>query len=170
MEFIKPFHLLLFLAIFQVNCQEKLLDVLPLIDAKVVYKDVKEAPSKSKIDLQANAQRLLIKLDNEIIQNGPLDDTHHFISGIYRFKVLWGPNDFKELHKLIECQLDLTLKNERYQYVISNFIVKEPDQVSQLEIYKMDHKKLQKYNKAFFERIDNEIKALVHNIEQSLIQ
>lgn len=169
MELIKPFPLLLFFVIFQANCQEKLLDVLPLIDAKVVYKNVKEAPLKSKIDLQTNAQSLFIKLDNEIIQNRPLDDTHHFISGIHSFKVLWGPNDFNEFHKLIECQLDLTLKNERYQYVISNFIVKEPDQVSQLEIYKMDHKKLQKYNRAFFEKIDKEIKVLVSTIEHSLM-
>lgn len=169
MELTKHLFIMLLLIIFQANCQEKLLDVLPLIDSKVVYKNVKEAPLKSIIDLQTKIQDWYIQEDIELTENKPLDDTHYFISGIYRFKVLWGPNDFKELHKLIECQLDLTLKNERYQYVISNFRVLEPDQISQLEIYKMDHKKLQKYNKAFFERIDKEIKILTQEMEQYLM-
>ena len=170
MELIKSFSLLLLLTVLPVNGQGKLLDVLPLIDSKVAYKNVKEAPLKLKMNLLANIQ-VWYKTENiETIHDKPLDDTHHLISGIYRFKVLWGPNDFKELQKLIECQLELTLKNERYQYVISNFIVKEPDQVSQLEIYKMDHKKLQKYNKAFYERIDQEINRLILNLDASILR
>ena len=165
--------LLLLFVIFLTNSiygQVLLLDVLPLIDDKVTYKNVHEVLGDTKMDLYKKAGDWY---KNEVISlaiNKPLDDTHHYVSGTYAFKTLWGPNDFPELYKEIEFNINLTLKNERYQYELSRFIVNDSNQVVQLEIYKMDHKKLYKYNKAFYVRIDKEIKDLLARLEKAMAQ
>jgi hypothetical protein len=166
----KPLLLFVVLLVNSVNGQDLLLGVLPLVDAKVTYKNVHEVIGNSKMDLYNRAGEWY---ENETIPlevNKPLDDTHHNLSGTYTFKTLWGPNDFPELYKEVEFKIKLTLKNERYQYNISNFIVKEPNQSTQLEIYKMDHKKLYKYNKAFYERIDTAVKILLARLEKAMGQ
>lgn len=166
----KPLLLFILLLASSINGQDLLLDVLPLIDAKVTYKNVHEVIGNSKMDLYNKA---VSWYENETIPleiNQPLDDTHHNLSGTYTFKTLWGPNDFPELYKEVKFKIILTLKNERYQYKISNFMVKEPNQSTQLEIYKMDHKKLYKYNKAFYQRIDSEVKNLLERLEIAMGQ
>lgn len=160
---------LLLFAIFLANSiygQVLLLDVLPILDAKVTYKKVYEVLGDSKMDLYKKAADWYKNEGITLEINKPLDDTHHYVSGSYAFKTLWGPNDFPELYKEIEFKINLTLKNERYQYEMTKFIVKEPNQAVQLEIYKMDDKKLYKYNKAFYLRIDEKVKRLVASLEQ----
>lgn len=164
----KSLALLIFLLTFQMNGQGLLLDVLPIIKKEVVYKNVLEAPGISKIALQEKAQKWFEKNKIRIEVNKPIDDTHQFLSGNYSFKALWGPNDFKELNKTVECKVGLTLKNGRYQYELSSFIVREANKISELEIYKMDKKKDQQYNKAFYERIDAQIKKLIMDLEVTL--
>ena len=152
-----------------INGQVLLLDVLPLVNSKVTYKNVHEVIGDSKMDLNTKAGDWF---ENESIVleiNKPLDDTHHYLSGTYTFKTLWGPNDFPELHKKVAFKINLTLKNERYQYEIASFIVKEPNQTTQLEIYQMDHKKFSKYNKAFYKRIDTEINKLIARLEKAMM-
>jgi len=154
----------------QLHAQKLLLDVLPLINSKVVYKNVLEVSGKSKMELQ---KKSLLWFDNMHIlltENKSLDETHEFISGEHSFKTLWGPNDFPELYKKIEYKISLTLKNERYQYEISSFMVMEPSQATQLEIFKTDHKRLHKYNKAFYKRIDAEIRDLMTSLEKAMAQ
>ncbi len=160
---------LLLLFSIQVHGQKLLLDVLPLINSKVVYKNVLEVSGVSKIELQKRALDWFDGMNISVRENKPLDDSHQLISGEHSFRTLWGPNDFPELYKIIEYKIILTLKNERYQYEISTFIVKDPNQATQLEIYKMDHKKHHKYNKAFYERIDDEIKNLLSELEKAMI-
>jgi hypothetical protein len=46
--------------------------------------------------------------------------------------------------------------------------VRESNRVSELEIYKMDKKRFQPYNKAFYERIDAQIKKLIMDLEVTL--
>lgn len=166
----KPLALLLFMLTLQISGQDLLLDVLPLIDKEVVYKNVLEASGQSKMALQEKAQQWFKK--NNIITevNRPLDDTHQFLSGTYAFKALWGPNDFKELQNSLECKVELTLKNGRYQYQIASFIVRESNKISELEIYKMDKKRLQQYNKTFYQRIDAQIKTLIGDLEDAMRQ
>ena len=154
----------------QIHAQKLLLDVLPLINSKVVYKNVLEVSGTSKIELQKKSLLWFNNMNISVTQNKPLDDTHQFISGGYSFKTLWGPNDFPELYKEIKFKINLTLKNERYQYEINTFIVKEPNQTAQLEIYKMDHKKHHKYNKAFYQRIDAEINMIIASLEKVMTQ
>ena len=166
----KPLLLFIILLVNSINGQVLLLDVLPLVNSKVTYKKVHEVIGDSKTDLNTKAG---VWFENESIAleiNKPLDDTHHYLSGTYTFKTLWGPNDFPELHKEVEFQINLTLKNERYQYEISSFIVKEPNHATQLEIYQMDHKKLSKYNQAFYKRIDTEINKLIARLEKAMMQ
>ena len=166
----KPLLLFALLLANSIHGQDLLLDVLPLEDAKVTYKSVLEVLGDSKMDLSAKAGEWFNKESIKIDGNKPLDDTHRILSGKSTFKTLWGPNDFPELYKEVEFKISLILKNERYQYEIANFIVKEPNQFTHLEIYKMDHKKLSKYNKAFYQRIDTEIKKLLTSLEKTMGQ
>jgi len=161
--------LFFFLLAGSINGQDLLLDVLPLVNSKVTYKNVHEVIGDSKMDLNTKAGDWFKNESIVLVINKPLDDTHHYLSGAHTFKTLWGPNDFPELHKEVEFQINLTLKNERYQYEIASFIVKEPNQTTQLEIYQMDHKKLSKYNKAFYKRIDTEINMLIARLEKAMM-
>lgn len=164
----KPLLLFLVLLSSSLKGQDLLLDILPLIDSKVTYKNVNEVLGNTKIDLCGKANELFDQEAMDLTIDKPLSDTHHFISGTYKFKTLWGPNDFKELYKEIECKVSLTIKNERYQYEISEFIINEPNQLIQLEIYQSDHKKLQKYNKAFYARIDAEMEKVLTLLEKTM--
>ena len=150
--------------------QKLLLDVLPLHDQKVAFKNVNEVLGDSKFLLTNKAVEWFEENKLQIDQNRAIDETHDLISGPYTFKELWGPNDYPELYKKIQCRISLTIKNERYQYKISNFIIKEPQQETQLEIYQMDEKKLQKYNSAFYKRIDAKMKDLIFSIESKMKQ
>ena len=166
----KPLLLFVLLWVNSINAQILLLDVLPLIDAKVTYKKVHEVLGNSKTDLVSKAGNWYTYQSIALEVDKPLDETHQYLSGTYAFKTLWGPNDYVELYKEVQCKINLTLKNERYQYEINTFIVKEPNQTTQLEIYKMDHKKHHKYNKAFYQRIDAEINMIIASLEKVMTQ
>ena len=155
---------------FQLFGQDLLLDVLPLDDHKVVYKNVNEVLGDSKLTLTNKAIEWFLENKLKIDQKKALNETRDLISGLYVFKELWGPNDYPELYKKIQCRISLTTKNERYQYKIWNFVIKEPHQETQLEIYQMDLKKLQKYNPAFYKRIDAKINDLIFYIENKMKQ
>ena len=166
----KPLLLFLILVVNSINAQALLLDILPLANSKVTYKNVNEVIGSSKLDLLTQAENWC-KNESIILEiNKPIDATHHYLSGDHSFKTLWGPNDYPELYKEVTFKISLTIKNERYQYEISSFIVKEPNQAAQLEIYKMDHKKLYKYNKAFYQRIDTEINKLITSLVKTMDQ
>lgn len=166
----KPLLLFVLLLAHSIHGQNLLLQVLPLVDSKVTYKKVHEVIGDSKIDLYSKSGEWLNKEAIILDIDKPLDDSHHLLSGTYTFKTLWGPNDFPELYKEVEFKINLTLKNERYQYEMSTFIVNEANQSTQLEIYKMDHKKLYKYNKAFYQRIDTEINELIASLVKTMDQ
>lgn len=164
----KPLLLFLLLLTHSIHGQALLMEVLPLSNAKVTYKKVHEVIGDTKTDLSNKA---INWFENEAIPieiNNPLDDTHHYLSGTYSFKTLWGPNDFPELYKEVRLTINLTIKNERYQYEISKFIVYEANQSTQLEIYKLDQKKLYKYNKAFYQRISIEINKLITSLVKTM--
>lgn len=164
----KKIGILLFISFYQMHGQKLLLDVLPLHDQKVVYKNVNEVLGDSRQLLTKKAVAWFEENSIQIDQKQALDERHDVISGQYFFKELWGPNDYPELYKEIQCTISLTTTNERYQYKVSHFVVKEPYQETQLEIYQMDQKKLQKYNPAFYRRIDTIIEDLIFSIEKSM--
>jgi hypothetical protein len=153
----------------KVNGQKLLLDVLPMIDSRVVYKNVLEVQGKPKLKLENDALIWFDQLHMTVIENRSLDASHQLISGTYKFKAMWGPNDFQELYKTVECKVILTLRSERYQYEFSGFTVSTPEQAVQLEIYQTDNK-LRKYNKEFYKRIDQEIQILLNSMKQTLGQ
>jgi len=164
----KKLAILLFISFYQMHGQKLLLDVLPLHNQKVVYKNVNEVQGESKQLLTNKAIEWFEENELQIDQKQALDERQDVISGQYYFKELWGPNDYPELYKEIQCKISLTTTNERYQYKVSHFVVKEPHQETQLEIYQMDQKKLQKYNPAFYRRIDTIIEDLIFSIERKM--
>ena len=164
----KPLLLFVLLWVNSINAQILLLDVLPLIDAKVTYKKVHEVLGNSKTDLVSKAGNWYTYQSIALEVDKPLDETHQYLSGTYAFKTLWGPNDYIELYKEVQCKINLTLKNERYQYEISSFLIKEPNRATQLEVFKMDDKKLSKYNQDFYKRIDKKINELISGLEEAM--
>ena len=166
----KPLLLFVLLLAHSIHGQALLMEVLPLSNSKVTYKKVHEVIDDSKMDLYNKASDWYANEQIPIEINKPLDDSHHYLSGTYSFKTLWGPNDFPELYKEVQLKINLTIKNERYQYEISKFIVYEANQSTQLEIYKLDQKKLYKYNKAFYQRIDLEINNLIASLVKAMDQ
>lgn len=166
----KKILLFIFFCSLSVQSQNMLLDILPLKGQKVVYTKVHEVVDASKLRLSQNAEAWFQEHQLAIERNQALDERHHQIEGELQFQELWGPNDFPELYKTIYCKVGLTLINERYQYQISNFIVKEPQSEIQLEIYKVDKKKLQKYNPDFYKRIDVKIKSIIASLEVKMME
>ncbi len=166
----KKILLFIFLQSLSIQSQNMLLDILPLKGQKVVYTNVHEVLDASKAQLSQKAKAWFEENQLPIQTNHALDERHHIIDGELAFEELWGPNDFSELYKTIYCTVKFTMINERYQYEISNFIVKEPQRETQLEIYKMDEKKLQKYNPDFYTRIDDRIKNVIQSLENKMLE
>lgn len=168
---ISAMKVITFLFVFslvQAYGQDKLLNVLPLVDSKVVYRHVHEVASDDKLELQHKAQTWFRDSHIPIHENKPLDDAHQQIVGEHSIKALWGPNQFDELKKTVEFKIELILKKDRYQYKFSNFVVKDRNKAIQLEIYQMDQRKLQKYNRDFYNRIDEEIKVLILSLTEAM--
>jgi hypothetical protein len=147
----------------EAEAQKLLGGVLPLSHSEVVYQKVIEVIGEPKLNLQNKALDWFDQTGISVTENKPLDATHHMISGSFTFKALWGPNDFKELYKNVDCRVTLILRNERYQYEFSDFTVRTPQQSVQLEIYQADTR-LRKYNKAFYKRIDQQVRLLIDKL------
>jgi len=163
--------IVLLIILFSLECyaQNKLLGILPLKEGKVNYTSVLEVNGTSKEELYNCANYWLMNsgdYQNEIIST---DDKNEQITGKGSFKELWGPNDYPELYVDVLQTIRLQFRNGRYQYSITNFIVKKPGMETQLEIYKMKNKKYMKYNKSFYKRIDAKIKKIIISLEKSMI-
>lgn len=163
--------ILLFVILFSSVCsaQDKLLDILPLKDAKVYYSKVLEVEGVSKIELFDRAKQWILdsgEFSNKIIYT---DSKSEQIDCQGSFKELWGPNDYPELYTDVFYTVNLKFRNARYQYEITNFIIKKNGMETQIEVFKMEYKKNMKYNKLFYKRIDATINNLIGSIEKSMI-
>jgi len=162
--------IVLLIILFSLECytQNKLLDILPLKDGKINYTSVLEVDGIPKEELYNRANYWLMNSEdyqNEIIST---DDKNEQITGKGSFKKLWGPNDYPELYVDVLQTFRFQFRNGRYQYSITNFIVKKPGTETQLEIYKMKNKKFIKYNKSFYKRIDTQIKKIINSLEKTM--
>lgn len=159
--------ILLIIILFSSGCYaQKLLEILPLKDARVNYSHVFEVEDASIEELNNRANLWLSNSNmhnNQIIY---LNDEYQQISSKGSFKELWGPNDYPELYVNVFHTINFKFRKNRYQYEITNFIIKKNGAETQIEIYKMNHKKSMKYNKLFYKRIDVQIKNLITSIEE----
>jgi len=162
--------ILLFIIIYTSvsEAQNKYLGNLPLKNGKVNYNEVIEIKGISKDEFYSRAKHWL--LDNNIYATDSLvnENKVEIYEGKDSFKVLWGPNDFKELYVEVYYSVIFEFRNSRYKYEITNFIVKEATKQIQLEIYKMKSKKNMKYNNLFYKRIDEHVKKLIDSLERSM--
>lgn len=162
--------ILLFLIIFTSVCeaQNRYLGNLPLKNGKVNYNEVIENKGVSKDEFYSRAKHWL--LDNNIYPTDSLvnENKVKIYEGRDSFKVLWGPNEFKELYVDVYYSVIFEFRNSRYKYEITNFIVKETMGQTQLEIYKMKYKKNMKHNNLFYEKIDEHVKKLIESLERSM--
>jgi len=164
----KRLFLIFLLLSIEVVSQHTLSEVLPLSSAKVSYKEVHEIAGQPKEILIVIAKAWLISKKASHVKEEELDKKHQIIKGKISFKTLWGPNDFPELYKEVQYNVEVIAKNNRYQYEFTNFIVKDPGKTSQLEIYKAEQKKYDAYNHAFYVRIDKEIKKMIASLVQKM--
>lgn len=149
--------------------QNKLLDILPLKDAKVNYSNVLELEGTSKDELYKRAKYWLLNSSDYFYEIVDTDNKFKQINSKGSFKEIWGPNDYAELYVNVIQTVSLFFRDGRYKYEITNFIIKKPGMESQIEIYQMENKKLMKYNKLFYEKIDLQIKNLIISLEESML-
>lgn len=155
--------------IISLDCyaQNILLEVMPVKDSKVYFSKVLEVKSIKSSELYSRAKRWSKNYSDNFkevnsSQNNELIEYQGF------FKELWGPNDYPELYVDVFYTVKFKFRNERYQYEISNFIVKKSNTAIELEIYKMKLKKNIKYNKIFYKRIDEHVKKVTNSIEKTM--
>ena len=150
------------------NAQNMLLDILPLKDTKVYYSKVLEVEDASNIELFERAERWILNSGdhpNKIIYTDPKSEQ---INCTGSFKELWGPNDYPELYTDVLYTVKFKFRTGRYQYEITNLIVKKNGTETQIEVFKMEYKKNLKYNKLYYKRIDNQINNIIRSIERSM--
>lgn len=162
--------ILLLAILFSFGCkgQNNLMDILPIKEGKVNYTKVLEVEGVSKEKLYKRAKHWLTssyEYPDSIIQT---DDSYQEIMGLGNFKVLWGPNDYPSLYVEVFQTINIKLREGRYQYEITNFIIKKYGMESQLEIFQMNDKKNTRHNKLFYENIDQKIKELISSLENSM--
>jgi hypothetical protein len=164
----KRLFLIFLLLSVEVVSQHTLSGVLPLSSGKVSYKEVHEIVGQQKEILIENAKAWFIVKKASHVNEEEIDKKHQNIKGKISFKTLWGPNDFPELYKEVQYNVEIIAKNNRYQYEFTNFIVKDPGKTSQLEIYKSEQKKYDAYNHDFYVRIDKEVKKMIASLVQKM--
>jgi len=164
----KKLLLLFFLCSAKMLAQDALLGVLPLVSGEIIYIEVHETIGHSKETLVEKAKEWLIDHRATKLNEIEPDDKHQIVTGSLTFKTLWGPNDFPELYKEVQFNLQIIAKNERYQYSFYNFKVKEPGISSQLEVYKTEKNSYEKYNRDFYLRIDEEINKMITSLVEKM--
>ena len=164
----KRLFLIFLLLSVEVVSQHTLSGVLPLSSGKVSYKEVHETAGQPKEIFIANAKAWFIANKASHVNEEVLDKKHQIIKGKLSFKTLWGPNDFPELYKEVQYNVQIIAKNSRYQYEFTNFKVKDPGKTSQLEIYKAEQKKYDAYNRDFYVRIDKEVQKMIASLVQKM--
>jgi hypothetical protein len=164
----KRLFLIFLLLSVEVVSQHTLSGVLPLSSGKVSYNEVHEIVGQQKEILIENAKAWFIIKKASHVNEEEIDKKHQNIKGKISFKTLWGPNDFPELYKEVQYNVEIIAKNNRYQYEFTNFIVKDPGKTSQLEIYKSEQKKYDSYNRDFYVRIDKEVKKMIASLVQKM--
>ncbi len=162
------YQILIFIVLFSsvVNAQNRLLDILPLKDAKVYYSEVLEVEGISKDELYNRAKQWLLHSGESPYEIIYTDDKNEQIDGKGSFKELWGPNDYPELYTTVSLSIGFKLRNSRYQYEITNFVIKKNGTETQIEVFKMEYKKNLKYNRLFYKKIDAHINNLISSIEK----
>lgn len=164
----KKFVLLFLLCSANLAAQDTLLGVLPLVSGEISYIQVHEVIGFPKDSLVENAKEWYLMNKAVKVKEIELDEKHQAVTGSLSFKTLWGPNDFPELYKEVQFNLQVLAKNERYQYHFSNFAVIEPGIKTQLAIYKSEKNSYEKYNRDFYTRIDDEINKMINSLIEKM--
>ncbi|MCF6222144.1 MAG: DUF4468 domain-containing protein [Flavobacteriaceae bacterium] len=152
------------------NAQNKLLDALPLKNGKVLYSSVLEVKDVSKDSLHLHAKKWLLNHSEKVEEIATNDNKYKEISGKVSFKLLWGPNDFKEYYVTVSPTFYFKIRNERYLYKVSDFIILQSGLTAEIEVYQISNNKYTKYNKLFYQNIDQRIHTYITSFETALEQ
>ncbi len=96
------------------------------------------------------------------------DRTRERAQGRGSIEVLWGPNNFEQYFKTLKFEIEIVVKNDRYQYRFDHFVVQDGSSEAQLEIYQSDTKLGSRYNADFYREIDQKMNGLIENLHVSL--
>lgn len=160
--------MILLLITFVSKAQSKLLDILPLKNGKVIYSNVLEVKNVSKDSLYSHAKKWILKNIGKAEKVSTYDTKYKEINGKISFKLLWGPNDFKEYYVTVSPTFHFKIRNERYQYKISDFIILQSGLRAEIEVYQITNNKNVKYNKSFYQRIDQRINNYIASFEMAM--
>lgn len=150
------------------NAQDKLLGILPLKNDKVNYNKVVEVKNVTQEGLSLRAEHWLLS-SNHYKENISQPNNHiEELLGKGSINALWGPNDFSNFYVDIYYTLNIKIRADRYKYEINNFIVKNSDGETQIEIFKLNGKINLRNNKALYKQIDTHVNNIIISLEKAM--
>jgi hypothetical protein len=148
--------------------QNALVQNLPTSGGEVVFTKVKELQEQDLM-LHMNRVREWFNHNKFSFEQVEEDDySRDKAQGRGTIEVLWGPNNFEQYFKTLKFQIQVVVKNDRYQYRFDHFVVQEGSREAQLEIYQSDTRLGGRYNPAFYSEINHKMNDLIESLHASL--
>lgn len=154
---------LFILIMFSINSfsQEKLLDILPLKNANVVYTEVVKVDSMNKKELYNRAKKWVVlkyKSTNDVIQ---LDDKE---DGIIIGKANFGIRYYSR-KPTIAHTLQIETRDGRYKFTISNFIYSD---IQNDKFTVEEFPKSWAGKKKLYRTLDEKVKSIIADLKKSM--
>ena len=165
----RPLHITYLFSLFltftcAVQAQVEHLGVLPVIEGNVVYQKVMEIDQKPLDEQIGSVMKWMSEQGFRPSASVRWSNDRVYCNGSGSMKVLWGPNDFRELYKEIHFKLELVVKKDRLQYTFRDFMVHEQSATYHLEIYKMENGRDVKHSVKMHWQIDAEIRNYLNSL------
>ena len=148
--------------------QNALVQNLPTSGGEVVFTKVKELQEQD-LKLHMNKVQEWFNHNKFSFKQVEEDDySRDKARGRGTIEVLWGPNNFEQYFKTLKFEIQVVVKNDRYQYRFDHFVVQDGSREAQLEIYQSDTRLGGRYNPAFYSEIDHKMNDLIESLHDSM--
>ena len=158
----------LLVATYNAKAQNALVQNLPTSGGEVVFTKVKELQEQDLKLHMSRVQKWFSQSKFSFEQVEEDDYSRDKAHGRGTIEVLWGPNNFEQYFKTLKFQIQIVVKNDRYQYRFDHFVVQDGSREAQLEIYQSDTRLGGRYNPAFYSEINHKMNDLIERLHISL--
>lgn len=156
--------------------QDKLLDILPLVEGRVTYTGIVQVDDVSSDELYNRAKRWFVdtyKSGKDVIQ---LDDKENGeIIGKGFFEEMWMVTFYGGQNVNVWQTIKVQMKDGRYRYEITDFRMKYFVSASQYTSSSNVDVALEEWNKGrdannkkFYPKIDSHIKSLIESLDKAM--
>lgn len=165
---VKIVTIILVLLCGKMIAQQSPYDPLPVVNGKIAYIQVFEAMGLNDKQIAERAGQWLTDIKAENIKSDSIQIRRNRTTAKSALRVLWGPNDFKELYRTVSFRIEIISKTERFQIKLYDLRVREPGSDIHLEAYKTDYKKDHQHNKAFYTKIHTQFSQLIEELNSTV--